>query len=64
MNFNQNLFKKVFKINELSGVPFYLAINKESDPYLIKMLKIGLEKSKLNGEFDMIIRKFNTPTSD
>ena len=64
MNLDPNLFKKVFKINALSGVPFYLAINKESDPHLIKMLKIGLEKSKLTGEFDMIIGKFNTPASD
>ena len=64
MNLNPDLFKKVFKINALSGLPFYLAINKESDPYLIKMLKIGREKSKQSGEFDMIIRKFNTPTSD
>ena len=64
MNLNPNLFKKVFKINALSGVPFYLAINKESDPYLIKMLKKGLEKSKLTGEFDRIIGKFNTATSD
>ena len=64
MNLNPNLFKKVFKINELSGTGLYLATNKESDPNLIKMLKIGLEKSKLTGEFDMIIGKFNTPTSD
>ena len=64
MNLDQSLFKKVFKINELSGVPFYLATNKESDPSLVKMLKIGLEKSKLTGEFDKIIEKFNVPTSD
>ena len=64
MNLDQNLFKKVFKINELRGASLYLATNKESDPYLIKMLKRGLEKSKLTGEFDMIIGKFNTPASD
>jgi polar amino acid transport system substrate-binding protein len=64
MNLNQNLYKKVFKINELSGTGLYLATNKESDPDLIKMLKIGLEKSKLTGEFDKIIGKFNTPASD
>jgi polar amino acid transport system substrate-binding protein len=62
MNLDQNLFKRVFKINELSGDSLYLATNKESDPYLIKMLKIGLEKSKLSGEFDMIIGKFNSLT--
>jgi len=32
--------------------------------YLIKMLIIGLENSKLSGEFDRIIRKFNVLTSD
>ena len=64
MNLDPNLFKKVFKINELSGTGLYLATNKESGLSLIKMLKIGLKKSKLTGEFDMIIGKFNTPTSD
>ena len=59
MNINPDLFEKVFKIKELSGTGLYLATNKESDPYLIKMLKIGREKSKQSGEFDMIIRKFN-----
>ena len=34
MNLNQNLFKKVFKINDLSGASLYLATIKESDPYL------------------------------
>ena len=62
MNLDQNLFTKVFKINELSKASLYLATNKESDPYLIKMLKIGLEKSKLSREFDMIIAKFNALT--
>lgn len=64
MELNQNLFKKIFKINDLSGVSLYLATNKESDPSLIKMLKIGLEKSKLSGEFEMIIGKYNVLTSD
>jgi len=64
MNINPDLFEKVFKIKELSGTGLYLATNKECDPYLIKMLKIGREKSKQSGEFDMIIRKFNTPASD
>ena len=64
MNLNPNLFKKVFKINDLSGASLYLATNKESDPNLIKMLKTGLEKSKLSGEFDMIIRKFSPHTID
>lgn len=61
MNLNPNLFEKVFKIKELSGTGLYLATNKESNPYLIEMLKTGREKSKQSGEFDMIIRKFNTP---
>jgi polar amino acid transport system substrate-binding protein len=64
MNLDQNLFKKVFKIIDLSGASLYLATNKESDPDLIKMLKTGLEKSKLSGEFEKIIGKFNTLTSD
>jgi polar amino acid transport system substrate-binding protein len=64
MNLDQNLFIKVFKINDLSGASLYLATNNESDPSLIKMLKIGLEKSKLSGEFDMIIRKFSALTGD
>ena len=64
MNLNPNLFEKVFKIKELSGAGLYLATNKESDPDLIEMLKIGRERSKQSGEFDMIIRKFNPPASD
>jgi hypothetical protein len=53
---------KIVTTNELSGASLYLATNKESDPYLIKMLQMGLEKSKLSGEFDMIIGKFNALT--
>jgi hypothetical protein len=35
-----------------------------SDKSAILMVREGLEKSKLTGEFDRIIGKFNTATSD
>lgn len=50
------LFDRIYRLDDISG-GLYMAINKDSDPELIRSLKSGLEAIKADGTYDQILNR-------